>query len=169
MKECCGVALALRVSALPIGIIMGMPQAELPDVFVQHRSMFIYTRETVEKLQLAYELLIARQNLDERSAVREASINSGWFHCSNGKSNDDFSFFRKLHVRRTTRQNISLRHSRRLSWSSKSYNSCLSTYYLTLLLYGISCVVRVNDTAITLQSSAVVVRSLSFRSCMTEL
>ena len=44
---------------------MGMPQAELVDTALQH------TRETAEKLQLPYEL--ARQNLDERSAVREAS------------------------------------------------------------------------------------------------
>ncbi|CAM9988608.1 unnamed protein product [Laminaria digitata] len=54
-----------RMPTLPIDIIMGLPQAELPDTALQ------YTRETVGTLQLAYEL--ARQNLDERSAVREAS------------------------------------------------------------------------------------------------
>ena len=54
-----------RMPTLPIDTIMAMPQAELPDTALQ------YTRETVEKLQLAYEL--ASQNLGERSAVREAS------------------------------------------------------------------------------------------------
>ena len=61
-----------RMSTLPIDIIMGMPQAELPDTALQ------YTRETVEKLQLEYGL--ARQNLDERSATREATFStvSNW-------------------------------------------------------------------------------------------
>ena len=53
-----------RMPTLPIDIIMGMPLAELPDTALQ------YTRETVENLQLAYEL--ARQDLDERSAARQA-------------------------------------------------------------------------------------------------
>ena len=47
-----------RVPTLPMVLIMRMPQTELPDTALQ------YTRETVEKLKLAYEL--ARQNLDER-------------------------------------------------------------------------------------------------------
>ena len=46
-----------RMPTLLIDIIMGMPQAELPD--------------TASHLPRAYEL--ARQNLDERSAVRESS------------------------------------------------------------------------------------------------
>ena len=51
-----------RTPTFPIDIIMGMPQVEVPDTLQ-------YTRETVEKVQLAYEL--ARQNLGERSAAQE--------------------------------------------------------------------------------------------------
>ena len=53
-----------RMPTPPIDI-MGKPQAELTDTALQ------CTRETVENLQLAHEL--ASQNLDERSAAREAS------------------------------------------------------------------------------------------------
>ena len=56
-----------RMSTLPVDIIIGMPQAELPDTALRCVS------ETVENLQLAYEP--ARQNLDERSAIQEASNN----------------------------------------------------------------------------------------------
>ena len=39
-----------RIPTLPIDIIMGMPQAELPETALQ------YTHQTVENLQFAYEL-----------------------------------------------------------------------------------------------------------------
>lgn len=53
-----------RMPTLPVDVIMGMPQAEVPDKALQ------YTHQTIEKkkkkkMQLAYEL--ARQNLGERA------------------------------------------------------------------------------------------------------
>ena len=54
-----------RMPTLPIDVIMGMPQADIPDSALQ------YTHKTVEKLQFAYEL--ASQNLGERANAQAAS------------------------------------------------------------------------------------------------
>ena len=54
-----------RMPTLPIGVIMGMPQADIPDSALQ------YTHKTVEHLQFAYTL--ARKNLCERAEAQAAS------------------------------------------------------------------------------------------------
>ena len=54
-----------RMPTLPIDVIMGMPQADIPDSALQ------YTHKTVENLQFAHEL--ARQNIGERANAQAAS------------------------------------------------------------------------------------------------
>ena len=54
-----------RMPTLPIDVIMGMPQADIPDSALQ------YAHKTVEKLQFAYEL--ASQNLGVRANDQAAS------------------------------------------------------------------------------------------------
>lgn len=54
-----------RMPKLPVDVIMGMPQTEIPETALQ------YTRQTVNNLQLAYEL--ARQNLGERAKAQAAA------------------------------------------------------------------------------------------------
>ena len=50
-----------HMPTLPIDVIMGMPQADIPESALQ------YTHKTVDNLQFAYEL--ARKNLCERADV----------------------------------------------------------------------------------------------------
>lgn len=50
---------------LPVGVVMGMPQAKVYDTALQN------THQTVESLQLAYEL--ARQNLGEIADAQAAA------------------------------------------------------------------------------------------------
>ena len=54
-----------RMPTLPIDVIVGMSQADIPDSALQ------YTHKTVENLKFAYEL--ARQNLGERANAQATS------------------------------------------------------------------------------------------------
>ena len=54
-----------RMPPLPIDIIMGMPQVDIPESALQ------YNHKTIENLHFAYEL--ASQNLCERAGAQAAS------------------------------------------------------------------------------------------------